>query len=119
PLDEISIVGPTRISILQNGRVLSETRIPAEFHLVPSTLDRLAGGANSNESADILRQVLSGMKGPRRDMVSVNAAGALMLTGIADTWRDGIALAHTMIDSRKALAVLDRLVEFTRECATT
>ena len=116
-LDEISIVGPTRISILQHGRVMTEMRIPAEFFLVPSTLDKLAAGATAEENASILREVLSGAKGPRRDVVSVNAAGALMLTGIAESWREGIALAHTMIDSHKALKVLDRLVEFTASCA--
>jgi anthranilate phosphoribosyltransferase len=116
-LDEISIVGPTRISILQHGRIMTETRIPAEFFLVPTSLDKLAGGATAEENAGILREVLSGARGPKRDMVSVNAAGALMLTGIAETWREGIALAHTMIDSRKALAVLDQLVEYTNACA--
>jgi anthranilate phosphoribosyltransferase len=115
-LDEISVVGPTRISILQHGRVMTETRIPAEFHLVPTTLDRLAAGETAEDNAAILRQVLAGAKGPHRDVVSVNAAGALMLTGIADTWRDGLALAHSMMDSRKALGVLDRLVEFTQDC---
>ncbi len=116
-LDEISIVGPTRIAILQHGRVMSETRIPAEFFLVPTSLDKLASGATAEENASMLREVLSGAKGPRRDVVSVNAAGALMLTGIAETWREGIALAHSMIDSRKALAVVDRMVDFTTACA--
>ncbi|NLH98470.1 MAG: anthranilate phosphoribosyltransferase [Chthonomonadales bacterium] len=118
-VDEISVVGPTRISILQNGRVLSETRIPAEFFLVPSSLDRLAGGATPSESAEILRDVLSGARGPRRDMVSVNAAGAFLLTGIADSWKDGIALAHSMIDSRRAIALVDRLAAFTQEVAAS
>lgn len=114
-LDEISVVGPTKISVLQNGRVMSETRIPAEFFIVPSTIDKLAGGSSPEENAAILREVLSGARGPRRDMVSINAAGAFLLTGIADSWKEGIALAHSMIDSRKALGVVDRLVAYTRE----
>ncbi len=117
-IDEISTVGPTHISILQHGRVSSETRIPAEFFLVPTTLDRLSGGATAEESAAVLRGTLSGDKGPRRDLLSVNAAAALMVAGIADTWREGIALAHSLMDSKRALGVLDRFVEYTQECAT-
>lgn len=114
-LDEISTIGPTHISILQHGRVQNETRIPAEFYLIPSTLERLAGGSTPEESAAILRNVLSGEKGPKRDILSVNAAAGLMVAGIADTWRDGIALAHSLIDSQRAVRVLDRFVEYTQE----
>lgn len=116
-LDEISIVGPTRMAILQHGRVMMETRIPAEFFLVPSSLDKLSAGTTAAENADILRDVLGGAKGPKRDVVAVNAAGALMLTGIAETWREGIALAHSMMDSGKALTVMEHLVAFTNACA--
>lgn len=117
-LDEISTVGPTYISILQHGRVSTEVRIPAEFFLVPSRLEHLAGGATPEESAGILRSVLSGERGPRRDIVTVNAAAAMIVAGIADTWRDGIGLAQRMIDSKRALRVLEGFVEFTRDLAT-
>jgi anthranilate phosphoribosyltransferase len=112
-LDEISTVGATRISQLQHGRVSTETRIPAEFFVVPAELDQLAGGESPEENAEILRGVLKGEHGARRDIVSVNAAAGLMLAGMAETWRDGISLAHRMIDSGRATQVLERLIEFT------
>jgi anthranilate phosphoribosyltransferase len=114
-LDEISTVGPTRISHLQQGRVSTDTRIPAEFFLVPSTVDEIKGGGSPEENAQIVLAVLQGETGARRDIVSVNAAAGLIVAGMAEGWRDGIALAHRMIDSKRALAVLQKLVEFTRQ----
>jgi len=113
-VDEISTVGPTHISILQHGRVSTETRIPAEFNLVPTTLNTLSGGGGPDEHAAVLRRVLEGERGPRRDAVQVNAAAALIVAGLADTWRDGIALASSLITSGKAMKVLDDYIAFTQ-----
>lgn len=113
-LDEISTVGPTRISQLINGRVSTDTRIPAEFFIVPSTLEELRGAETPEENGALMKAVLQGEHGPRRDIVAVNAAAGLILGGMAEGWRDGIALAHRMIDTGRALAVLNRLVEFTQ-----
>jgi len=115
-LDEVSTVGPTHISILQHGRVSSEVRIPAEFNLVPGKLDDVAGGSTPAENAEILRKVLSGERGPRRDFLMVNAAAALIVAEAADSWRDGIALARSVVDSGRALRVLDNFIDFTRGC---
>jgi anthranilate phosphoribosyltransferase len=112
-LDEISTVGPTRISHLQHGRVSTETRIPAEFFIAPSTLEEIGGGETPEENAAILTAVLQGERGPRRDIVAVNAAAGLILGGMAEGWRDGVALAHRMLDTGRALNVLNKLVEFT------
>jgi anthranilate phosphoribosyltransferase len=114
-LDEISTIGPTRISILQNGRVSTETRIPAEFFVVPARIEELVGGDTPQQNAEIIHAILNGETGPRRDIVCVNAAAGLMLGGMADNWRDAIQLAHRMIDSKRALTVLHRLVQFTRQ----
>jgi anthranilate phosphoribosyltransferase len=116
-MDEISSVGPTRISQLQNGRVSTEQRIPAEFFLVPGTHDQIMGGNSPQENAQIMISILQGETGARRDLVSVNAAAGLILGGMAETWRDGVALAHRMIDSKRALEVLKNLVQFTRQAA--
>ncbi len=115
-LDEISTVGPTRISNLQHGRVTTETRIPAEFFIVPSQLDDLRGGDSPEENADIVRAVLQGEHSPRRDVVCVNACAGLILGGMAESWRDGLSLAHRMIDSRRAMQTLDKVVEYTQGC---
>jgi anthranilate phosphoribosyltransferase len=114
-LDELSTVGPTRISHWQNGRVHTETRIPAEFFVVPATLEDIKGGDTPEENAEYLLGVLRGAHGARRDIVSVNAAAGLILGGMAEGWRDGLSLAHRLIDTGKALQVLQRLVEYTRK----
>jgi anthranilate phosphoribosyltransferase len=114
-LDEISSVGPTRISHLQNGRVNTETRIPAEFFIVPSMMEEIQGGESPEENAAILSSILQGAAGARRDIVSINAAAGLILGGMAQSWRDGVALAHRMIDTGRAQAVLNRLIEFTQQ----
>jgi len=116
-LDEISTVGPTRISHLQHGRVSTETRIPSEMFLVPATEEEIAGGSSPEENAQIILSVLQGEAGPRRDIVSVNAAAGLILGGMAEGWRDGVSLAHRMIDTGRAYRVLQQLIEFTQRCA--
>jgi anthranilate phosphoribosyltransferase len=112
-LDEISTIGATRISQLQHGRVSTETRIPAEFFVVPGELEQIAGGDSPEENAEILKSVLKGESGARRDIVSVNAAAGLILGGMAESWRDGMSLAHRMIDSGRAMQVLENLAQFT------
>jgi anthranilate phosphoribosyltransferase len=116
-LDEISNIGPTRMSQLLNGRVHTDTRIPSEFHVVPARLDQIEGADTQEGNAEILRAVLNGEHGPRRDVVCINACAGLILAGIAEGWRDGLSLAARCIDNGKANAVLDRLIDFTQKCA--
>jgi anthranilate phosphoribosyltransferase len=117
-LDEISTIGPTRISTLQNGRVSTDTRIPAEFYVVPATLQDIAGGATVEENVRIIISVLQGELGPRRDIVAANAAAGLILGGMAESWRDGVALANRLLSSGKALNCLKELIAFTRQFET-
>jgi anthranilate phosphoribosyltransferase len=112
-MDELSSVGPTRISILQHGRVHTETRIPSELFMLPTRIEEIAGGGSIEENAEILLAVLKGEKGPRRDIVCLNAAAGLILGGMAESWRDGLSLAHRVIDNGKAATVLNNLIEFT------
>lgn len=116
-IDEISTVSPTRISELQHGRVRTDVRIPAEFFVVPAQENEIAAGASVEENAEILLSVLKGESGPRRDVVCVNACAGLMLGGMAEGWRDGLSLAHRMIDSGKAVTVLNRLVQVSQHLA--
>lgn len=115
-LDEISTVGPTTISHLQHGRVTTEVRIPGELFVQPASATDLAGGRTIEENAQILLDVLNGAHSAHRDIVCVNAAAGLMLGGLAEGWRDGVAVAARMIDSGRARAVLNNLVMFTQRC---
>ncbi len=115
-MDEISTVGPTRMSVLQHGRVSTEVRTPAEMFLVPAEEHELRGGETVEENAQILLAILKGEQGPRRDLVCINACAGLVLGGMAESWRDGLSLARRLIDNGRALQVLHRLVEYTQGC---
>jgi len=112
-LDELTITGETRISELKNGTVHTYSISPEEVGLQRSTLHELQGGSNVQESASIMKAVLSGEPGPRRDMILLNSGAALMAAGLTDDFTAGIKRAALCIDSGKAIKKLDELVSFT------
>ena len=111
-MDEISLCGPTRVSELRNRRVRNYTLTPAKFGLKRCRLEDLRGGT-PEQCAAILREILRGEKGPKRDIVILNSGAALFVGGAADSIAKGIKLAADSIDSGKAQAKLDRLIEMT------
>ncbi|MDO8586569.1 MAG: anthranilate phosphoribosyltransferase [Armatimonadota bacterium] len=115
-LDEISTIGPTKISELRDGVVRSYQIEPEDTGIARASADSIAGGDSIDDCARILTSVLEGAKGPRRDIVCLNAAAALMVGGRSQDLRDGIRLAAETIDSGAALAALENLKAFTREC---
>jgi anthranilate phosphoribosyltransferase len=76
-------------------------------------------GGDREENARIIRQVLGGETGPRRDIVLMNAAAALVVGGKAQDLKDGVGLAAASIDSGAAAAKLARLVELSQRLATS
>ena len=111
-LDELSITGVNRVSHLRLGNVTSFEFDPLEIGLSRAHLRDLMGGAPA-ENAAMLRAILAGEdRGPRRDIVLLNAAAALC-TEDGD-WRAGLARAQESIDSGAALAKLDGLIAFSR-----
>jgi anthranilate phosphoribosyltransferase len=111
-MDEISLCGPTKVAELKDGQVRSYTLTPEELGLKRCRLDDLRGGS-PQECATILKGVLGGEKGPRRDMVLLNSGAALYVSGAAGTIAQGMRLAAQSIDSGKAQEKLDRLTELT------
>jgi anthranilate phosphoribosyltransferase len=111
-LDEITITGPTRIAEARDGIVRSYEVVPEEFGMEPATLADIAGG-DASENAAIVRQVLSGKKSPRRDVVLLNSAAALVAAGCVHRLADGIPLTERAIDSGAAAAKLEALARFT------
>jgi anthranilate phosphoribosyltransferase len=109
-LDEITISAETKVTELRDGRIRTYTITPEELGLDRSPLSALRVSSPS-EGAAALQEVLSGRKGPRRDIVIANAAAAAVVAGLADELPDGIALAARSIDSGKAAEALARLVE--------
>jgi len=108
--DEISIVGPTRVSQLQDGRVRTYTIAPEDFGLKRAALEEIKGG-DVFENARIVRQVLQGGGGPKEDMVALNAAAVFIAAGLCQDFPGGIALARESIQSGKALAKLEALIK--------
>src|ERR1700726_3256897 len=104
-LDEITITGPTRVAELRDGQVHTYEITPEEFGLQRAKLDDISGG-DAARNAALIREVLSGKKSARRDVVLLNAAAALVAAGRADRLRDALPLAVQAIDSGAALAKL-------------
>ncbi len=111
-LDEITITGPTRVAEARDGAVRSYEVDPEDFGMKPATLQDIAGG-DAAENAAIIRSVLSGDKSPRRDVVLLNAAAALVAAGREDHLDKAIVLAQHSLDSGKAKSKLENLAAFT------
>jgi anthranilate phosphoribosyltransferase len=115
-LDEISVCAPTRISELKEGRITTYDITPEQFFGHSSDPRDLIGGAPL-ENAQITKKILSGEKGPKRDIVLLNAAAALMAAGKAPDFKEGVHLAEQSIDSGSAMKKLESLIQFTQENA--
>lgn len=111
-LDEISLCGPTRVSELKDGRVWSYTMSPEEVGLKRCRLEELHGGS-PEECAAILRSILGGEKGPKRDIVLLNGGAALYVGGAAKSITEGIRLGAESVDSGKARKKLELLIQMT------
>ena len=110
-LDEITITGVTRIAEARAGSVRSYEVEPEEFGMKRATLQEIAGG-DANENAEIIRAILNGEKSPRRDVVLLNSAAALVAAGKADHIAGAVPLAAKSIDSGAAAKTLEALVRF-------
>lgn len=109
-LDEISMSAPTKICEFKDGWFRSYVIAPEDFGFERCRKEDLVGGT-PDENAGITRSVLNGEQGPRRNAVLMNAGAALYLCGKAETLKDGVLLAGELIDSGKAAAVLEKLIE--------
>ena len=113
-LDEISICAPTRVSELKGGLVTTYDLNPEQFFGSLADPETLAGG-DAAANAAITRDILAGEKGPRRNVVVLNAAAALVAADKADNLKAALPLAEAAIDTGAAAEKLDALVRFTQE----
>lgn len=112
-LDELSVCDSTRCCELRDGSFEEYDVSPEDFGLRRSPHSELVGGG-PQENAAILRSVLSGEEGARRDAVLLNAGAGLFTARRASSIDEGIGMAADAIDSGRATALLDRYVELTR-----
>ncbi len=115
-LDELTTTGPSRVFELKAGTVTEYELDPADLGLRRSQPDDLRGGTPA-ENAALLRQVLEGESGPRREVVVLNAAAAVLAAGKADEWPQAITVARESLDSGRAKQALGRMVEASKSPA--
>jgi anthranilate phosphoribosyltransferase len=114
-LDEISTTGPTKIRQLINGDVSSMELNPAKFGIPRVSIDELKGG-DAPTNAQIIHDILTGKEsGPKKDIVILNAAAAIIVGNLADDFESAIEMAEASVTNGKALACLEKLVEISNK----
>ncbi len=110
-LDEVSLGAATHVAHLKNGEIKFLQITPEEFGLSRAGVETLSGG-DAKDNARLIRSILSGeTTGPKRDIVVMNAALGLVVTGKAKDLREGAVLAAELLKSGKPVKVLDRVKE--------
>jgi len=115
-LDEITITAESKITELRNGELSTYTVAPEDFGLKRATLAEIQGG-DAHQNSQIILEVLRGRRGPRRDIVLLNAAAAFVASSKTGDLTEGIEVAAQSIDSGKALYKLEQLIAFTNQAS--
>ena len=110
-VDEISISGVTEVVEMRRGQIRKFAIHPEEFGIPLAPAEAVRGG-DPPANASIIAAVLCGEKGPRRNVVLLNAAAAILAGGGAATWKEAIRVAGHSIDSGAAARKLEELREF-------
>ncbi len=114
-MDEISITSATQVSEVKGGEVSTYVVFPEDFGFKRTDPRELEGG-NAEENAKLLRLILNNeLEGPKRDVVILNAAAAIVAAGVADSIKDAIPIAEESLRSKAALKKLDALIEFSQK----
>ncbi len=111
-LDELSTIGPTKISRLEGGSIKTYLIRPQDFGLPQVKLEELQGG-DARQNAVITREILEGKKGPQRDIVLLNAAAAFVVCGRARDLTEGIRVAAESIETGMAAEKLKEFIKAT------
>jgi anthranilate synthase/phosphoribosyltransferase len=109
-LDELSLAAPTSVVEVDGAALREFTVTPADAGLGFAPLEAVRGG-DPRANAAITRAILSGEKGPSRDIVLLNSAAALVVAGRAHDLREGALLAAAVLDDGRAARLLERVRE--------
>lgn len=115
-LDEISLSSTTTVCEIKDGEMKNYKLDPRDLGLALCGQKDLVGG-DAAENAEIAKKILSGEKGPKRDVVILNTAACLYLADKAESIAEGVRIAAEMIDSGKALSKMEEFVNATNEVA--
>jgi anthranilate phosphoribosyltransferase len=113
-LDEITITTKSKICEGKEGKVKCYHIEPGDFKMTTARIKDIVGGT-PEQNARILLDVLTGHKGPRRDVVLLNASPAIVAAGKARTLQEGIQVAAESIDSGAAMEKLSGLRRMTNQ----
>lgn len=112
-LDELSTTGANHVSELRDGEIKNYELDPQDLGLPLSKLSELRGGT-VEENVEIIKSVLQGKPGPKRDISLLNAAAVLVAGGKAEDFAEGLNFAAESIDSGKAFRKMEELVELSQ-----
>ncbi|MDD2614171.1 MAG: anthranilate phosphoribosyltransferase [Methanosarcina sp.] len=110
-MDEISNTGETYVAELKDGRVSTYILTPESLGMLRANLEEIVGGSPNENARDLLR-IFKGQKGPKRDLVVINAAAALYVSGIVGSIRQAIPIAEDAIDSGKVMVKFNQFRTF-------
>ncbi len=113
-MDEISNIGETFVAELKNGEVSTYTLTPEALGMLRAKPENIEGGSPKENARDLLC-IFKGQKGPKRDLVILNAAAALYVSGIVGSIRQAIPIAENAIDSGKVMVKFNQFKTFTAE----
>ncbi len=113
-MDEVTLTAPTRVADIRNGAYQLTTVEPEDFGFTRCRLEDLAGG-DAHCNAQLVHAILNGEKGPRRDIVLLNSAFALVAAGAVDNIELGLETAAKALDDGRALAKLNALIRMTQQ----
>lgn len=111
-LDEITTTAHTTVFQVEEGRVQKGRWSPGDFGVAQASIEDLRGG-DPEMNAGIVRSILEGEPGPRKDIVVANAAAGLLVAGRASDLKTAVSMATESIDSGAAKQKLEQLIAFT------
>ena len=115
-MDEVTVTGKTFVNEIRNGEILEYEIDPHDYGIEYAQPEDICGGT-SEENAKIALDVFKGARGPKRDIVLLNSGCGIYIGDKAESIADGIKLAAEMIDSGKALEMVEKMARKTREFA--
>jgi anthranilate phosphoribosyltransferase len=111
-MDEITTSTTTLVNEIKNGEIIEYELDPKDYGIAYANPTDLKGG-EASDNAEITRKILAGEKGPQRDIVVLNSAAGIYVSGKAASIAEGVKIAEEMLDSGKAAKKLDELIAFT------
>jgi anthranilate phosphoribosyltransferase len=114
-LDEISTLGPTRIMILRNNQVSELMISPKALGMTLATREDLSA-VDAPSNAKALLAIFEGQdKGPKYDIITLNASAAIFIAGLAESLEQALARARASVDEGKAFQALNQLIELSNQ----